>query len=156
MQRNECLEFEKAVYADSAIGPELQRHLRTCARCGALSEAVGLSVPRLVTAEADPFAESVIAAATQISRKRAESSERRRKAAPLLVGAAGYLIAIGGLVLAAVGNGSGSAAPAPLTAFSLPPLPAPDPLSIAAVLLGSMTVMVIVAFLTRGHQALSA
>jgi hypothetical protein len=154
MRRTDCSEFEKAVYAEAAIAPELQRHVESCERCTCLQEAVALSAPNLATDRADPFAQSVRAAATQMSRKRAEALERRRRAAPPLIGAAGYLVAIGGLVSTAIGHGSGTAAPALLPDLSFASLPAPDLLSIAAVLLGSTAAMVVVAVATRGRQLL--
>jgi hypothetical protein len=155
MPRNECSEFERAAYADSEIPLELRRHAERCERCRFWQQVVALSAPPVATERADPFAERVTAAATQMSRKRAESSERRRTVAPLLIGAAGYLVAIGGLVSTATGHGAGAAAPAPLPDLSFPSLPAPDFFSVTAVLLASAAATAVVAFFTRDRHIAS-
>jgi len=155
MSKSSCIEFEKAVYADSEVGLELQRHAEHCERCGSLQEVVALSALPVAAERTDPFAATVIAAAKEMSRKRGTDWERRRRVAPLLIGTTGYLLTICWVVSSMANRGLERAVPASSAVISLPPLPAPSPLSVMAVLLASAAAMVLVALATRGRRVLS-
>jgi hypothetical protein len=156
MPKNDCAEFENAVYADARIGVELQRHAEQCERCGSLREVAALSALPVATERTDSFAATVVAAAKEVAGKRGASLRRRRRTAPLLIGASGYLLTFCWLVWSMANCGLQTAVRAPLAAISLPSLPAPDPVGIAAVMCLSAAAMLLVALATRGRQVLSA
>ena len=137
MPRDDCRTFEEAIASERPLDEELQQHARICSRCRALAEVMALPAPPIGGMELDQFAKNLLAAAADAARRRSARWERRRRIGPLVIGLVGYLAAASSLLVAFLAKGTGSPTILLPPEVSLPALPAPDPNTIAAVLIGS-------------------
>jgi hypothetical protein len=127
MPRDECLRLEQAVASESDIDEQLRRHAAACPRCAMLIEISRLAAP-VVVVEDDGVARSLAETAQAIACRRATRWQRRQRTAPLVIGAAGWLL---GAILMACGLVSGGTGGLAASAGrALPSLPAPDAMMI--------------------------